>query len=230
MDIKFVHQPIEPQAISLRPVRTDPGTNGLTTARNVGAIAPMDHKGRLLWFAREVLPHEADVRKWLSVRVRGLTGCDVDEVVQEAYARLWTADADQIINARAYLFVTARHIVSEQVRRSRIVSIELMADLETLNIVDNEVNAHRRLSGQQELARLRQILSKLPPKCRLAFQLKKFDGLSQREIAGQMNIAESTVEKHLAKALRFISREMKGDMENSEREEEPVERRFWRKG
>src|SRR3546814_6776746 len=51
------------------------------------------------------------------------------------------------------LFVTARHIVGEHLRRSRIVAIDLVADLDSLNIVDDEISAHRRLSGQEELAR-----------------------------------------------------------------------------
>src|SRR3546814_1144881 len=89
----------------------------------------MDRQAQLRWFAREVLPHEPDLRKWLGGRVRGLSSCDVDEVVQEAYARLWIAEADAIRSARAYLFVTARHIVGEHVRRSRIVAIDLVADL-----------------------------------------------------------------------------------------------------
>jgi RNA polymerase sigma factor (sigma-70 family) len=169
----------------------------------------MDHKSRLLWFAREVLPHEADVRKWLASRVRGLGSCEVDEVIQEAYARLWAADIARIVNGRAYLFVTARHIVGEQIRRSRIVTIESVADLDALNIVDEEVSAHRRISGQQEVQRLNQILSRLPTKCGQAFRMKKFEELSQREIAQRMGIAESTVEKHLAKALRVITQEMK---------------------
>lgn len=168
----------------------------------------MNHQSRLLWFAREVLPHESDVRNWLAARTRGLVGCDVDDVIQEAYARMWAVDADRVQNARAYLFVTVRHLVGEHLRRSRIVSIELMADVETLNIVDDEVSAYRRLSGKEEILRLESIIQKLPPKCRMAFKLKKLKHLSQKEIASRMGIAESTVEKHLAKALRVISREM----------------------
>ena len=176
----------------------------------------MDQGSRVRWFAREVLPHEPDVRRWLTVRLRGLESCDVDEVIQEAYARLWGADLEKILNPRAYLFVTARHIVGEHLRRSRIVSIELMADLEVLNIVDDEVSAHRRLSGQQEIERLHRCIAELPTKCRQAFQLKKFEELSQREIAARMGVAESTVEKHLAKALRLISHKMKSAEDGAE--------------
>lgn len=176
----------------------------------------MDQASRVRWFAREVLPHEPDVRRWLTVRLRGLESCDVDEVIQEAYARLWGADLEKILNPRAYLFVTARHIVGEHLRRSRIVSIELMADLEVLNIVDDEVSAHRRLSGQQEIERLHRFIAELPTKCRQAFQLKKFEELSQREIAARMGVAESTVEKHLAKALRLISHKMKSAEDGAE--------------
>ncbi len=58
------------------------------------------------------------------------------------------------------------------------------------------------------MERLKRVLETLPPKCREAFELRKFDGLSQREIAQKMSIAESTVEKHLAKALRLVMKEM----------------------
>lgn len=186
----------------------------------------MDHQARLIWFAREILPHEGDVRHWLAGRIRGLASCELDEVIQEAYARIWTADIERIVSGRAYLFVTARHIVGEHVRRSRIVSIELVADFESLNIVDDEIGAFRRLSGQQELARLHAAIATLPPKCRQAFQLKKFEELSQREIAERMGISESTVEKHLAKALRLLMEAMKVPHKGTE-DDERGKRRFW---
>jgi RNA polymerase sigma-70 factor (ECF subfamily) len=168
----------------------------------------MDRGERVRWFAREVLPHEGAVRRWLARNIRGLPNCDLDEVVQEAYARLWAADVSRITNARAYFFVTARHLLGEALRRSRIVSIETMADMDSLNLVDDDGGPERRLSGREEIERLQRALAKTPPKCREAFELRKFDGLSQREIARKMGIAESTVEKHLAKALRLIMKEM----------------------
>src|SRR3546814_19443714 len=118
----------------------------------------MDHGARLRWFARDVLPHEPDLRKWLAGRLRGLDSCDVDEVVQEAYARLWTADAEAIRNARAYLYVTASHILGEQVRRSRLGAIDRVADLDELTIIDEEMHVHRSPSDQAEMERLSGIL------------------------------------------------------------------------
>ncbi|HEY3814134.1 MAG TPA: RNA polymerase sigma factor [Caulobacteraceae bacterium] len=168
----------------------------------------MERDDRIRWFAREVLPHEGAVRKWLGRNVRGLPNCDIDEVVQEAYARLWAADTDRIANPRAYFFVTARHLVGEALRRSRIVQIETVADIDSLNIVDDDGGPERRLSGREDVERLKRVLETVPPKCREAFELRKFDGLSQREIAQKMGIAESTVEKHLAKALRLVMKEM----------------------
>src|SRR3546814_20595048 len=84
-------------------------------------------------------------------------------------------------------------------------------------------------SDLEELARLHEILQTLPPKCRQAFELKKFQDFSQRRIAEHMGIAESTVEKHLAKALRLVSDGMKqapaGAQDGRQRE-----RRVWKWG
>ena len=168
----------------------------------------MEHESRIRWFAREVLPHESDVRRWLASRIRGLAMCDLDEVVQETYARLWAVDTDGINDARAYLFVIARRVVGETVRRSRIVPIETVADIDALNVADAGPTPERRLSGREEVERLHAVIATLPAKCRQAFVMKKFESLSQREISERMNISESTVEKHLAKALRTIMREM----------------------
>jgi RNA polymerase sigma-70 factor (ECF subfamily) len=55
---------------------------------------------------------------------------------------------------------------------------------------------------------MRQALSRLPPKCREVFELRKFEGLSQRQVAERMGIAQSTVEKHLIKALRWMMSEL----------------------
>src|SRR6185312_16563329 len=108
----------------------------------------MDHKNRVRWFAREVLPHEVDLRLWLSRRSRAGLPCDVDDIIQETYARLWTVDADAILNPRAYMFVTARRILGEVIRRAQVVQIEFAVDFEDLDVLeDAEAGLEGRLSA-----------------------------------------------------------------------------------
>src|SRR5579863_7076636 len=151
---------------------------------------------RYRWIAAHILPHEPELRGWLRQRQRCFNKHDVDDVVQEVFARIWTADFTRIGNGRAYLFATARHLLAEHARRSRIVPIELLGEIESLNLISEEPGPERRVSARQELARLQAIVASLPVQCRRVFELLKFEGLSQREVAQQMGLCEKTVENH----------------------------------
>lgn len=159
---------------------------------------------QIAWFAREVLPHEGDVRRWLSVRVPGLSTSDLDDVIQESYARLLDIGASRIAEPRAYFFVTARRLAYDILRRGPVVPIETGVDFEALKAGDDLPGPERHATARGEVERFCRLLEDLPARCRQAFLLRKVDDLSQREIARRMGIAESTVEKHLSKALGRI--------------------------
>ena len=165
---------------------------------------PVDDAAKYRWIAGQILPHEGAVRGWLARHVRTLSGADIDDLVQEAYARLWSSDLPVIDNGRAYFFATVRNLVFEQARRARIVPMERMGEIQSLRIISEEPGPERQVGARQELERLRRIVDRLSPQCRRAFELRKFDGLSIRETAEKMGITQSTVEKHLTKALALI--------------------------
>lgn len=71
-----------------------------------------------------ILPHEADVRAWLRRHVHRLSAAEIDDLIQDAYTRLWTAEYARISNGRAYFFATVRNLLMEQARRARIVPME----------------------------------------------------------------------------------------------------------
>ncbi len=155
------------------------------------------------WIAREVLPHEGDVRKW--IKRFGANGVDEDDVVQEAYCRLASIGGmEQVRSARAYFFTVVRNIILEQLRRGRVVHIDNVAEIDRLHIVDDEPSPERRFSGREELARVRRLIAGLPERCRMIFTMRKVEGLSQREIARRMGVTENVVEKEVAKGLRII--------------------------
>ena len=170
----------------------------------------MDDRARCEWIAAHILIYEGEVRGWLRKNVRTLSPEDIDDVLQEAYARLWsgTSDFSRIRNGRAYFYTIVRRLLLEQARRARIIPMERIGEIESLRIISDEPGPERLTSARQILDHVRRIVANLPPRCRRAFELQNFAGLSQREIAHSMGISESTVEIHLTKALARIVEEI----------------------
>jgi RNA polymerase sigma-70 factor (ECF subfamily) len=158
------------------------------------------------WVGSEVLPHEAHVRAWLR---RALDPSEVEDVIQEAYCRISSLESiDHIQNGRAYLFATARALVFERIRRSRVVNFESVAEIESLNVMERTPSPERVAAGRRELARVRRLIEGLPERCRRIFELRKIEGLSQREVASTMGVAEYIVENDVAKGLKLILKAM----------------------
>lgn len=160
----------------------------------------------MAWVGREVLPHEADLRRWLR---RIVPEVEVEDVIQDAYCRIAGLDRiDHIRNGRAYLFQAAKSIVIDRLRRARVVSIEAVTEIDALDVVHDEPSPERVAAGRRELARVRGLIDALPERCRRIFELRKVHGLPQREVARMMEVPETTVENDVVKGLRLILRAM----------------------
>jgi RNA polymerase sigma factor (sigma-70 family) len=152
------------------------------------------------WFAREVHPHEPKLRAWLQARFPTLT--DVDDLVQESYARLLHArQSGRLENPKSYLFATARHAALDFFRRRRIVAIEAVEEIDALPVLEEQPGVAESLERAQELRLLSEAMAMLPDRCRQAIVLQKLHGLSYREIAERLGITESTVNAQIAKGV-----------------------------
>ena len=58
--------------------------------------------------------------------------------------------------------------------------------------------------------KIKTAINTLPPKCRMVFQLSRYEELSYKEIAEKMEISVKTVENQMGKALRVLRAQMKG--------------------
>lgn len=169
-------------------------------------MIPTSERSR--WLARNVLPHEPALRAWL--RRREVDGLETDDIIQETYAVLAAmASVDHIDSPRAYAFQTAQSLILRHLRRARVVRIEALGDMETLSPVLEDPSPERQAASRQELRLVSDLIAALPAKCREAFTLRKVVGLSQRDVAKKMGISESTVEKHIGRALRTLMDAMK---------------------
>jgi len=161
------------------------------------------------WLAKEILVHERALRGYLRRFFKSVV--DVDDVVQETYARLlglkpsaWAA----VRNWHAFLFTTARNVALDRIRRSRVVSLDALAEMGSVDVLDQTPSVDEALNARQELALLLETIATLPDRCRETLTLRKLYGMSQREIARRLAISESTVEKHVAYGVRLCAERM----------------------
>ena len=181
---------------------------GCESASGKGAPMSVPMADVRAWFVREVLPLEAVLMQFLRRSARD----DAEDLRQEVYMRVCESAAVEIPRAaKPFVFTVARNLLIDRARREPIVSIEAVADLEILNVAIDEPGPDRSTIARDELRRLQEALETLPLRSRSAVVMRKVDGLSRREIAARMGVAEKTVERHLTEALRVLARTFYGE-------------------
>ncbi|MDN2697993.1 sigma-70 family RNA polymerase sigma factor [Janthinobacterium sp. SUN073] len=146
------------------------------------------------------------------------TGCrdKAQDVVQEAYARILArkpqgghalhSGAPPDSGQRALLYVTAKNIAIDEQRLRQRRPHDALDEPHMQLRAPRADEPEQRLHDRQTMERLLAIIDALPPRCRQAFALYKFDGLSQIEIAAQMGISVNMVEKHIINGMLACKR------------------------
>ncbi len=162
------------------------------------------------WVGSNIVPHEARLRAWL--RGMSLSEDDISDIVQDAYVAIARLPrVDHILNGKSYLFQTAKSVLIHKIRRSRIVPIGQLTELQTASLMHEDPDAERQLSARQQLARVRTLVAALPDKCRAVFEMRRIEGLPQKEIARRLGISENVVEMQAVKGLKLILKALETD-------------------
>ncbi|TJZ73143.1 sigma-70 family RNA polymerase sigma factor [Chitiniphilus eburneus] len=134
------------------------------------------------------------------------------DVVQETFARVLALQpatgGESVREPRALLYRTARNIVIDQHRRAQVRDHDDLDSMELAAPAAQEPEA--RYATRQRTEALLGVIEALPPRCREAFILHKFDGLSHAEIAERMGISRNMVEKHVINAMLVCRRSLAG--------------------
>jgi RNA polymerase sigma-70 factor (ECF subfamily) len=129
------------------------------------------------------------------------------EVAQEAYVRLLSLDQSGAISyLRAFLFKTAANLAVDRLRRDDVHARAMEAPL--FRELTDDRTPERAAAGAQEIRRLTQLITDLPPKCRQAFVLSRFHGMELAAIASQMNLSERMVRTYVVRALLHCRSEL----------------------
>jgi len=168
------------------------------------------------WFVREVLPLEAMLTRYLKKKWH--TASEVEDFRQDIYERvLEAAEAAIPERTRSFVFLTARNLLIDRLRKESVVAIEAVAELEALDIASDEPGPDRSVFARDLLRRLQAALDQLPPRCREAVVLKRIEGLSQREIAARMGISEQAVANHVARGMCVLADVVYGEQQDARR-------------
>ncbi|MAD46558.1 MAG: RNA polymerase subunit sigma-24 [Oceanospirillaceae bacterium] len=145
--------------------------------------------------------HESGLRTFFTARVHcPHTAADLFQQMAEKLLR--QAPAAHIENARAYLYRSAQNEIISYFRgqTTREQYENEYADLRTLN--DSTADIEQTLIARRKIEKLNQTLQNLPELTQQVFWLYRIEQRKQKEIAEQLNVSLSSVEKHLASALR----------------------------
>ena len=164
-------------------------------------MADTEQEQRRAWFRREILPLEGELRGYIRRLTRDAAA--TEDLLHDTFARIIAAEGWREIDSPAgFAIRTARNVVYDGLRRQQVVSIEFVADVGALGLVDETADPEQTLVARDELRRLRAIVEALPTQQRRVFTLRKVYGMSPHAIADKLGLSVSTVEKHLVKAVR----------------------------
>ena len=128
---------------------------------------------------------------------------DAEDLLQSAYIRLMKYQKENAVeNVEAFLVRAAFNIDVDNYRKEKLFFGVTSKD----GIFSNECPLQDEvLQSQVRLRRVKEGLDQLTPRTRDIFLMHRLEGLKYHEVARRLGISRSAVEKHVAKAARFLT-------------------------
>jgi RNA polymerase sigma factor (sigma-70 family) len=133
---------------------------------------------------------------------------EAEDILQDLFVKLEGLKPGPVAEPRAYLYRMAENLLYDRRRsagwRSSREEAWVAAQLGEVREADARPSAERTLIAREELRLISDALAELPDRTLQIFRRYRLDGLRQREIADDMGISVSSVEKHLRHAYEAV--------------------------
>lgn len=129
---------------------------------------------------------------------------DAEDLLHDAWLGL--AERQAVVeNPAAFLARAAANRGLDAYRRERRLGIPASFELAGETIADRAPLQDETLIARHRLERLRGGVEQLSPRTREILLMHRLDGRKYREIAEELGISQSAVEKHIAKAMLHLT-------------------------
>ena len=139
------------------------------------------------------------------IRRRTRTDQDAEDLLHSAWLRLFAYRAENEVREPAgFLVRTAANLAVDRHRQGKRIAREPVDAFES-GLEDDSPLQDEVLASRERLRRVQAGLERLPPRTRQVFVMHKVEGMRLREVAAALGITQSAVEKHVAKAVLFLT-------------------------
>ncbi|MBD2699584.1 RNA polymerase sigma-70 factor [Spirosoma sp. BT702] len=127
-----------------------------------------------------------------------------EDLVSDVFYTFWNTQAFKSVNRsfRAYLFRSVRNSAYNYLANEFRKSAPL--DSAGHQVVAQSDGPESITCYNELYGKIDELVASLPPQCRNAFILHRFEGKRAKEIASQMDVSVRTIEVHIAKALATL--------------------------
>lgn len=153
-----------------------------------------------------ILEHRGALLRYLAAR--RVAADEAEDILQDLFVKLASQTIGPVGEPRAYLYRMTENLLLDRHRSARRRAGReqawTTAQLGPAADADDRPSAEQVLIARERLAGVAAALAALPERTVQIFRRYRIDGCAQKDIAAELGISLSAVEKHLQRAYRTL--------------------------